>query len=150
MESAVSDNNGAIRSAIDSATQSASTYARDAAGSLTGNAERAKDGVAGGAAATAASLGFDSRSLNGQRPVSNDRTPYRGDRGSFGGSRSGEKSGADLRDIRERPQLTPCPSIYVGNLLFDVTAIDLEREFGEFGTIKRATVAADVRGLSKG
>jgi RNA recognition motif-containing protein len=46
--------------------------------------------------------------------------------------------------------LTPCPNIYIGNLLFDVTASDLEREFAEYGTIKSAVIASDARGLSKG
>jgi hypothetical protein len=46
--------------------------------------------------------------------------------------------------------LTPTPGIYVGNLLFDVTTADLEREFGQFGKIISSTIATDGRGLSKG
>ncbi|TAQ89537.1 hypothetical protein B7494_g2105 [Chlorociboria aeruginascens] len=48
------------------------------------------------------------------------------------------------------PNLAPGPSIYIGNLLFDITDADLQREFSQFGTIKSATVASDARGLSKG
>jgi RNA recognition motif-containing protein len=47
-------------------------------------------------------------------------------------------------------QLTPTNGIYIGNLLFDVTAADLEREFQPFGKIASAVVATDARGLSKG
>ena len=175
VESADSDNHGAVRSAIDSATESASTYAGNAAENLTENAERAKDAVADGAAATAASLGFSHRehrrdprpSYNdrngdrlsyGDRRLGGDRTSY-GNRGGYGGDRDGGRSidksfDRDSRGprsgYREPAALTPCPNIYIGNLLFDVTASDLEREFGEFGTVKSAIVASDARGLSKG
>ncbi len=46
--------------------------------------------------------------------------------------------------------VVPSTSIYVGNLVFDVTKADLEREFSTFGTIKNVIIAADSRGLSKG
>jgi RNA recognition motif-containing protein len=46
--------------------------------------------------------------------------------------------------------LTPTPGIYIGNLLFDVTADDIKREFEEFGPIKNVNIATDARGLSKG
>lgn len=46
--------------------------------------------------------------------------------------------------------LTPTPSLYVGNILFDITAADLEREFGQFGNILSTVVVTDSRGLSKG
>jgi len=57
--------------------------------------------------------------------------------------------GGDRRTPPER-QMVPTNGIYVGNLLFDVTAADLEREFGAFGTVKSAVLATDARGLSKG
>jgi nucleolin len=156
VESADSNDHGAIRSAIDSATESASTYAQESAQSLTENAERAKDAVVDGAAAAGAGLGFSQRedrrdsrpsygNENGGRRSYGDRQPAR-DRPVYGGDRGfGEREGR-----REPRPLTPGPVCYVGNLLFDVTAADLEREFGEFGSIKAADIAVDARGLSKG
>ena len=64
-----------------------------------------------------------------------------GDRGGFGGDR-GVAPPARV--------LTPTNSVYIGNLLFDVTPADLTREFEQFGPIVNSTVAADSRGLSKG
>lgn len=49
-----------------------------------------------------------------------------------------------------REPATPKPSIYVGNLFFDVTDNDLSKEFSRFGTIKSVRLIKDVRGLSKG
>jgi nucleolin len=46
--------------------------------------------------------------------------------------------------------LTPTPGVYIGNLLFDVTAADLEKEFASFGAIKSARVVTDANGTSKG
>jgi nucleolin len=160
VESADSDDHGAIRSAIDSVTESTSTYARDAAESLTNNAEQARDTIVDGAAAAASGLGFspredrrDSRPSYGDRngrSSYNDRPSY-GDKRGYGGDRdAGRGFGAQRTGFREAPQLTPNPNIYIGNLLFDVTAADLEREFGEFGKIQTAVIASDARGLSKG
>lgn len=162
VESADSNDHGTVRSAIDSATESASNYARDAAASLTNNAEQARDAVVDGAAAAASGLGFSPREdrrdsrpsygdRNGRAPY-NDRPSY-GDRRAYGGGdRDGGKGFGATRSqgFREPPTLTPCPNIYIGNLLFDVTASDLEREFSEYGTIKSAVIASDARGLSKG
>lgn len=57
-------------------------------------------------------------------------------------------------DRRERKPLRDPPSpkstCYVGNLFFDVTENDLTKEFGRFGTVKKARVIRDARGLSKG
>lgn len=44
----------------------------------------------------------------------------------------------------------PKPTIYVGNLFFDVTENDLVKAFSEFGKISRARLVRDARGLSKG
>ncbi|KAK3059207.1 hypothetical protein LTR09_000773 [Extremus antarcticus] len=46
----------------------------------------------------------------------------------------------------------PAPSriLYIGNLFFEVTAAQLESEFGKFGTITNSRVVTDARGLSKG
>jgi nucleolin len=42
------------------------------------------------------------------------------------------------------------PSLYVGNLFFDVTETDLVREFARFGTVNKVKIVRDPRGLSKG
>lgn len=42
------------------------------------------------------------------------------------------------------------PTVYVGNLFFDITESDLVKEFTRFGTITRAKLIRDSRGLSKG
>jgi RNA recognition motif-containing protein len=57
---------------------------------------------------------------------------------------------AENRSFGPDKPLIPTPGIYIGNLLFDVTAADLEREFAPFGKISSAVVATDARGLSKG
>jgi nucleolin len=121
---------GYIQSAIDSASEAAesvSTYAGEAAQSLTRNYEQAKDTAVEVGTAAAAATGFTVG--REQR-----RTPD-----NFN-SRAGPADRV----------LTPTSGIYVGNLLFDVTAADLTKEFQEFGPIKNVTVAADARGLSKG
>lgn len=47
---------------------------------------------------------------------------------------------------------TPQPSriLYIGNLFFEVTASQLEAEFGRFGAITNSRIVTDPRGLSKG
>lgn len=49
-----------------------------------------------------------------------------------------------------RPPATPSPNVYVGNLFFDVTENDLQKEFSRFGEIKNVRIIRDARGLSKG
>ncbi|KAL9109092.1 MAG: hypothetical protein Q9227_006183 [Pyrenula ochraceoflavens] len=44
----------------------------------------------------------------------------------------------------------PKSTIYVGNLFFDVTEADLQKEFGKFGNVIKARLVRDARGLSKG
>ncbi|CAG8949239.1 hypothetical protein HYFRA_00004864 [Hymenoscyphus fraxineus] len=74
-----------------------------------------------------------------------------GGRGGYGGGRGGGYGGGGGgRDRAPRPAPTPTNTIYVGNLLFDVTAADLEREFAQFGTITASTIATDPKSLSKG
>lgn len=65
------------------------------------------------------------------------------------------KNSRDSSFTRDRPfsppaDLSPNPSIYVGNLVFHVTEDDLKKEFSSFGPIKNAIIAVDARGLSKG
>jgi nucleolin len=45
---------------------------------------------------------------------------------------------------------TPKPTIYIGNLFFDVTENDLVKELARFGTILKCRLMRDSRGLSKG
>ncbi|KAF7186285.1 Nuclear localization sequence-binding protein [Pseudocercospora fuligena] len=44
----------------------------------------------------------------------------------------------------------PSKIIYIGNLFFEVTAPQLEAEFGRFGEVTNSRVVTDTRGLSKG
>lgn len=44
----------------------------------------------------------------------------------------------------------PAPTVYVGNLFFDVRAEDLKREFERAGAVAEAKIIMDSRGLSKG
>jgi nucleolin len=44
----------------------------------------------------------------------------------------------------------PKPTIYIGNLFFDVTENDLVKELARFGTIVKCRLMRDSRGLSKG
>lgn len=57
---------------------------------------------------------------------------------------------SDNQDPNGFPDQSPSTDIYLGNLLFDITAEDLKREFAQFGPINRAVIATDPRGLSKG
>lgn len=65
----------------------------------------------------------------------------------FGGDRNGRPERTRSEAARF---VKPSPTVYIGNLLFDVQAADLEREFSQFGKIERALIATDDRGLSKG
>jgi nucleolin len=116
-----------IPSAISSATESTSTYASDAAESLTKNASVAKDAVVDAASGVteAAALPFSSntgRFREGRQIV---RPPF-------------------------AKEAAPTNSVYIGNLLFEVTEQELQREFAEFGEINEVRIARDHRGLSKG
>ncbi|KAL2070897.1 hypothetical protein VTL71DRAFT_13923 [Oculimacula yallundae] len=73
-----------------------------------------------------------------------------GDRGGYGGRGGGrDMRGGGGRSFADRPAPSPSNGVYVGNLLFDVTAADIEKEFAEFSPTK-VTLATDPRGLSKG
>ncbi|ETN36832.1 uncharacterized protein HMPREF1541_07819 [Cyphellophora europaea CBS 101466] len=63
-------------------------------------------------------------------------------------SMSGQSSRLDS-DRSERLSV-PKPTVYVGNLFFDVTEDDVSRELGRFGQIKHVRLLRDSRGLSKG
>jgi nucleolin len=49
-----------------------------------------------------------------------------------------------------RPPPPPNNTVYVGNLVFDMTSADLAAEFQDVGKVVSAVVAEDARGLSKG
>lgn len=61
-----------------------------------------------------------------------------------------ENSDGTRPNSRPPMDLQPTNSVYVGNLLFEVTPQDLEREFGAYGEIVSSRIAQDPRGLSKG
>jgi nucleolin len=155
IESADGEERGSVRSAIDSVTESASTYASDAAESISEHVNEVKESVYDGAQAAAAATGVapnrERRPYNGDRE---ERRPYnREGRGRSGYQEARRAAGGyDRGGDREAPDrvVRPTTGIYVGNLLFDVTAADLEKEFEPFGKIKSTVVAADARGLSKG
>ncbi|KAL8926882.1 MAG: hypothetical protein Q9208_002691 [Pyrenodesmia sp. 3 TL-2023] len=50
----------------------------------------------------------------------------------------------------DRPMAPPSPTVYVGNLFFDVREDDLRREFEKVGPIENVKLIMDNRGLSKG
>lgn len=94
---------------------------KSAAESVSENAQAAKEYVGSAASGAAAAAGIAAES-----------TPSGGE------------------EKRDRLALEPTNSIYIGNLLFEITQEDLRREFDSFGEIKKCTIATDVRGLSKG
>lgn len=55
-------------------------------------------------------------------------------------------------DGPRRPQTTtkPSPTVYVGNLFYEVTPDQLERIFSRFGEVKSVEIIKDGRGLSRG
>ncbi|RKF73505.1 Nuclear localization sequence-binding protein [Golovinomyces cichoracearum] len=69
---------------------------------------------------------------------------------NYGGQNSRDSSFSRDRPFSAPVDLTPNPSIYVGNLVFHVTEEDLKREFSSIGPVKSVTIATDARGLSKG
>lgn len=160
-----------MQSAINSATESASSYASEAAEKTSefantaaetvketyGQAQGVVTDAAEAVGAYADSNAYTPRERRPEREGygNRDRQPYDrngGGRGGYGSDR-GMQRGGDRGGRSFAPperNLTPTTGIYVGNLLFDVTAADLEREFEPFGKIKSAVVATDARGLSKG
>ncbi|KAI1007327.1 hypothetical protein K3495_g894 [Podosphaera aphanis] len=63
---------------------------------------------------------------------------------------AGEGAARTDRGFGAPVDLSPNPSIYVGNLVFDLTAEDIKREFSPYGEVKNVTLATDGRGMSKG
>ncbi|KAH8591945.1 hypothetical protein B0O99DRAFT_259262 [Bisporella sp. PMI_857] len=140
VQSADNEDTGAIRSAVNSASETTSTYASNAAESISQGIEQAGDVVADGAREIGAAAGYNSAPRE-RRQFGDSRAP------TSLGSRVGEYQ---RHQRKEDNNLTPTSSIYIGNLLFDVTGADLAKEFSEYGTVKSAIIAQDSRGLSKG
>jgi len=51
---------------------------------------------------------------------------------------------------RERADVEPSNTVYVGNLYYEVTADQIKRVFGRFGDIENVRIIFDNRGLSRG
>ena len=51
---------------------------------------------------------------------------------------------------RERADVEPSNTVYVGNLYYEVTADQIKRVFGRFGDIENVRIVFDNRGLSRG
>lgn len=116
---------------------------------MTKNASAAANTVVDTASDAAAAAGLAYAPREGRREY-RPRNDY-GDDGRSGPptGRSGERRSE--RDFsRETPVVQPSTGLYIGNLLFEVTEEDLQREFSQFGTIRTVTIARDARNLSKG
>ncbi|KFY06120.1 hypothetical protein V492_08144 [Pseudogymnoascus sp. VKM F-4246] len=61
-----------------------------------------------------------------------------------------EQTDGSRPNTRPPMELQPTNAVYVGNLLFEITPQDLEREFAAYGEIVSTRIAQDPRGLSKG
>ncbi|KAL8902040.1 MAG: hypothetical protein Q9207_004905 [Kuettlingeria erythrocarpa] len=62
---------------------------------------------------------------------------------------SGRDNARPSRD-RTSPAPSPSPTLYVGNLFFDVREDDIRKEFEKIGPIESVKLITDNRGLSKG
>ncbi len=56
----------------------------------------------------------------------------------------------DVPTNTSAPLFDPKPTLYIGNLFFDVTETDIVKEFARFGTVTHCRIVRDSRGLSKG
>lgn len=65
---------------------------------------------------------------------------------AFGSVAGGSSFGSSFR----KRDAAPVPSVYVGNLFFDVKEEDLREEFQKCGEIESIKLIMDNRGLSKG
>jgi nucleolin len=74
----------------------------------------------------------------------------RGTYQSATGFASARSEDSAARRAPREGSLIPKPTIYIGNLFFDVTENDLVKELARFGTITKCRLMRDSRGLSKG
>jgi len=73
------------------------------------------------------------------------------ERGDRGGRDRGDRGGrSDRRIQQDAPSAEPSKNLYIGNIYFEVTEDTLKKEFEKFGTVTRAKIVYDGRGLSKG
>ncbi|KAI9819591.1 MAG: hypothetical protein M1827_007041 [Pycnora praestabilis] len=129
--SADSDDHSTVDTAISSATSGVSRKASDVYESAAESAENAKESVSDGLQASAAAAGLDF-------------TPKsRRDQGSFS---KPERSGFSAPEV----PTTPTPTLYVGNIFFDVTEDELKQTMSKFGNVISVRIIYDSRGLSKG
>merc|ERR1712093_362223 len=145
--------NSAVNRAIDAASDSTPASAGESQGYAPREPRQYEDRRGGYGGDRGGRGGYG----GGDRGYGGDRGGYGGDRGAdrygggaYGGGRGGGMQRGGGRSFEPRPAPAPSSGVYVGNLLFDVTAADLEKEFGEFGAIQKVTLATDARGLSKG
>ena len=111
-------------SSLENATDSAKEHASAAASQVSDAAHSATETVTGAAQSLGAAAGFGSP-RNPENP----------------GGQRGNTAALDGE---------PSPTVYVGNLYFDVRSEDLQKEFERAGPIEEAKVIMDHRGLSKG
>ena len=124
LEPATQSEETTASSSLETATDSAKEHASAAASQVSDAAQSATETVTGAAQSLGAAAGFGSP-RNPENP---------------GGSR-GNAPALDGE---------PSPTVYVGNLYFDVRSEDLKQEFERAGPIDEAKVIMDHRGLSKG
>ncbi|KAL5347402.1 hypothetical protein ACLOAV_007714 [Pseudogymnoascus australis] len=100
---------------------------------------------------------FNSTTSAPEEPISTDASEQSSVRSAVAAASETGATGfgmeqADGTRPNSRPpmEIEPTNSIYVGNLLFEATPQDLEREFAPFGEVVSVKVAQDARGLSKG
>merc|ERR1712093_221815 len=147
--------NSAVNRAIDAASDSTPASAGESQGYAPREPRQYEDrrGGYGGDRNGGGRGGFGAR--GGRGGYGGDRGGRGGDRGGYGGDRGADRYGGGAygggrgggmqrgggRSFEPRPAPAPSSGVYVGNLLFDVTAADLEKEFGEFGAIQKVTLA---------
>ncbi|KAI9884420.1 MAG: hypothetical protein M1823_003802 [Watsoniomyces obsoletus] len=51
---------------------------------------------------------------------------------------------------RNEPPPDPNPSVYIGNLYFSISELDLEKQMSKFGPLKHIKLLYDARGMSRG
>ncbi|KAF4631843.1 hypothetical protein G7Y89_g6286 [Cudoniella acicularis] len=177
-DDAASRSSDGEQSSVSLAVNSTSSDASPPAESLSNISEAGANSVVDSAQvfAAASEQAYQPREDRPSRSYDNDggeRRPYNGGggdrrgayngggRGGYGGRDGGRSSYNSRGGYPDRsapregsgrgpPVLAPTSDIYIGNLLFDITAADLEREFAPYGDIKSAVIATDPRGLSKG
>jgi nucleolin len=92
----------------------------------------------------------DSASKTATETVANAASTVTEAAGSIRSAFTGSEQRQDRGERRTGQIGEPKPTIYIGNLFFDVTENDLVKELARFGTIVKCRLMRDSRGLSKG